>query len=532
MTVKTLKDEKFIYELIKKHSQKYAKIIKCISNDSKISIPDRIDGYKIVHISDSAFKGCENLQEIEFDNINYIGKSAFEECISLKSIKLPAKIRVVSERCFFNCTNLKTIESVSNIKVINKSAFEGCSKLKSINSIKMNNIKSIEENAFKDCYKLSVDMKLDSLSNIGDMAFENCKQSIIVGDSLKYDNGNRYESINSLTKTKWGLSGKYLLPFFIVAILCILVNILICLLGYTNQGVISKINCIFSSLFFGVLTFPFAKVYLQEKSKVWAALCCFFVALSSIFLICFIAVDQKKSDRFNNVNLSEIDSDSKYSLSFEPQNPQYNIYNITRTKTTYGHEGTDNNEDNYSIGVENDDDVLIDITYYDNSKDISDIKLEFSPNNNTLDLTVKNGVKQYYLKHKDRLIEPLKYTDNDGNRTYSFDVKKYNVFSIEQRIDDQDDSEELFAFALNTATQEISFFAGIITLILLFVSAASLFIALLFLLSYLSAVQSFLESYKTIIIIGLIIAYAVLSLSNGQSESDTLLTSIQAFLGV
>ena len=81
----------------------------CISWDKKkeindIVIPDTVD-QKIVY----------GIKDLSHSNI--------------QSIKLPDKLRVLSEKSFFECENLREIIIPSGVTEIHESAFERCKKL-------------------------------------------------------------------------------------------------------------------------------------------------------------------------------------------------------------------------------------------------------------------------------------------------------------------------------------------------------------------------------------------------------------------
>ncbi len=86
----------------------------------------------IKFIGNSAFENCSNLKEIKLDNVEKIGDNAFKGCISLTSITLN-NIKSIGYAAFKDCRGLKEIK-LNNAKVgIGKFAFENCSKLKCIN---------------------------------------------------------------------------------------------------------------------------------------------------------------------------------------------------------------------------------------------------------------------------------------------------------------------------------------------------------------------------------------------------------------
>ena len=97
-------------------------------------------------ISDSAFKGCTNLVEVQADSIGYIGDNAFSDCEKLAE---------------FNCGNIETI---------GYQAFQGCIEL---SKFSCNSVGTIGEQAFANCGKLA-EFNCGSIETIGEYAFDGC----------------------------------------------------------------------------------------------------------------------------------------------------------------------------------------------------------------------------------------------------------------------------------------------------------------------------------------------------------------------
>ncbi|MBR4455918.1 MAG: Ig-like domain-containing protein [Solobacterium sp.] len=179
-----------------------AAISKYNGDAADVTIPDTLQGKKIVSIGDYAFEGCTSLKSIVISgNIINIGTGAFKNCLNLESVVIPASVAVISngsgsgllhaaeaeaglqrgigDKAFEGCVLLKTagpIGSESNIQIqftdtlpdtyakgglfdhletitipeevrtIGTGAFSECSSLSEINIT--NSIQTIEENAF------------------------------------------------------------------------------------------------------------------------------------------------------------------------------------------------------------------------------------------------------------------------------------------------------------------------------------------------------------------------------------------------
>jgi hypothetical protein len=79
-----------------------------------------------------AFEGCKNLTDVQFGNkLETIGWNAFDECTSLKRLKLPSIITVKSG-AFRSCDALTSIEFSERLESIQPCAFYDCYRLQRI----------------------------------------------------------------------------------------------------------------------------------------------------------------------------------------------------------------------------------------------------------------------------------------------------------------------------------------------------------------------------------------------------------------
>ena len=150
-----------------------------------------------VNISASTFEGCANMQY--FFNYNYIesigdrafagcskltwianlllgtpsiGTYVFENCKSLKGMRVPENIKTLPRGMFKGCSSLSLVNLPQYLLSIDDYAFDGCSSLAEIKlPIYLN---SLGYRALADCSKLtSLDLP-SSLQNIGSYAFAGC----------------------------------------------------------------------------------------------------------------------------------------------------------------------------------------------------------------------------------------------------------------------------------------------------------------------------------------------------------------------
>lgn len=153
-------------------------------------------------------------ETVVFNGVNYrvtsIGKKAFDECKSLKSIIIPNSVMTIGEDAFRNCFSLKYIAFTDSIKTIGKSAFCRCESLKAI--IIPDSIKTISWGAFNQCKSLKAIAIPDSVTNIEDYAFEDCEslKYIVIPDSVVNIGYHAFHGCKSLyeihydgTKAQW-----------------------------------------------------------------------------------------------------------------------------------------------------------------------------------------------------------------------------------------------------------------------------------------------------------------------------------------
>ncbi|MCL2518417.1 MAG: leucine-rich repeat domain-containing protein [Oscillospiraceae bacterium] len=97
---------------------------------NKIVIPDEIYGYPVKYIRETACLNNVDLEEIIIsDIVESIGAEAFQGCINLRSVKLPANLERIEKGTFAGCVMLKDIILPETLNFIDDFAFEGCLRL-------------------------------------------------------------------------------------------------------------------------------------------------------------------------------------------------------------------------------------------------------------------------------------------------------------------------------------------------------------------------------------------------------------------
>ncbi|MCH5351372.1 MAG: leucine-rich repeat domain-containing protein [Clostridiales bacterium] len=89
---------------------------------SDVSIPEKIEGHRVVGISETAFSGSPYLHTLTIESSTLsVPNDAFKNCNNLKSVKLVG-VTNVGSNAFFGCKSLKSLE-MKGVKVIGEKAF-------------------------------------------------------------------------------------------------------------------------------------------------------------------------------------------------------------------------------------------------------------------------------------------------------------------------------------------------------------------------------------------------------------------------
>ena len=187
----------------------------------KVTLPSTL-----TRIEEDAFYSCDNLIEINLDNVKFIGTSAFSRCANLKGVNFTENLEIIGTYAFWgagleyvtipstaalsctadsfvefaqfsNCKNLKEVifeEGERTRLYIPQSAFSGCANLKkivlpenitelilgdyafanckSLAKFDFSNVVEIDDSVFLNCSKLTKAEFSDELKAIGCHAFE------------------------------------------------------------------------------------------------------------------------------------------------------------------------------------------------------------------------------------------------------------------------------------------------------------------------------------------------------------------------
>jgi len=211
------KDE-FVYSLSPKGS--HYQITGYKGSDSHITLPQIHDGIPVKSIGDSAFFGSDIRSINISEGITRIGKSTFQNCVSLTKVIFPDSLNTIGSSAFENCYALEYIDIPNNINQIGKYAFKN-SGLQSV-TISADTTNSlafaecpyletveftygaeyIETRAFYNCQAIKTISISSSVKIIEPYAFENCKNI----HYMNFENVSGWATAIDLTTNKQELS--------------------------------------------------------------------------------------------------------------------------------------------------------------------------------------------------------------------------------------------------------------------------------------------------------------------------------------
>ena len=148
-------------------------------------ILDKVDGYEIVEIGESAFCGFPKLKKVVVsDNVTNIANNAFRKCVSLESFTFGNNVVYIGDYAFYECASLKSIVIPESVKNIGMYAFEYCSSLMEVELV--SGLRKIEWYAFANCVKLKSITIPGSVKSWGMASFIGCTEleKVVIGDGV------------------------------------------------------------------------------------------------------------------------------------------------------------------------------------------------------------------------------------------------------------------------------------------------------------------------------------------------------------
>ena len=229
------------YKFVDKELSGDVEIVGCVENYREVTLNNEIEGHKVVGINKDAFtrnqnlltltinnldipagafQKCTNLQVVTINGATSIGKSAFEDCTSLSTVRIvegePGQYVQIGSKAFGDCKSLKTVEIAQNIQYGEAVDFFAGSK--NIESLKLRNIAFTvrdvssnyvtrvaslfgENNKTNSAVNL-VNLTIDNMDSIPDSfarGFKNLRSVYIGGGEIKSVGSYAFEGCTALS---------------------------------------------------------------------------------------------------------------------------------------------------------------------------------------------------------------------------------------------------------------------------------------------------------------------------------------------
>ena len=145
-----------------------------------IVIPSTIEEkgvlYKVTDIGKGAFANTKTLKTVKLPgDLKSIEPEAFGNCEGLTSISIPMSVTSIGDLAFYKCVNLASVhfDDVASYLYIGKGAFYGCSALNEIRLPKTYGLHVIQPMTFAECRQLTT-FTTPNRVDVDEKAFQNC----------------------------------------------------------------------------------------------------------------------------------------------------------------------------------------------------------------------------------------------------------------------------------------------------------------------------------------------------------------------
>ena len=177
----------------------------------------------VVKVERYSCVGRLQLKEVVLnEGLTVIGESAFQNCPSLQSIKLPSTLTEIGTSAFYVCPSLKDIVLNEGLREIGRYAFRGaplesiiipstidetgyyafgeCQNLRDV--VLKEGLKKISRNTFRECPSLQSITLPSTVNEIDQSAFIGCTnlREVVLSDGLKKIAGHSFQSCTSLQR--------------------------------------------------------------------------------------------------------------------------------------------------------------------------------------------------------------------------------------------------------------------------------------------------------------------------------------------
>ena len=180
-------------------------VIKSATNQLLFGCYSSVIPDDVVEICDYAFDHCMLLPNIDIPaSVRRIGENAFGNTYYINSITIPNTVTEIGEAAFYSSRGLVSATLPDNLTKIPDGLFMFCSKLRTVNIPA--GVDSIGDDAFYMCPKLKIDALPDGVRFIGEYAFSGCDSltSIVTPNSLQFIGEKAFYNCKNLTTVTLG----------------------------------------------------------------------------------------------------------------------------------------------------------------------------------------------------------------------------------------------------------------------------------------------------------------------------------------
>ena len=107
-------------------TERGARIIGCDEKfEGAMEIPSRLDGAAVVEIGKEAFLERHSLRSVAIpDSVEVVCECAFQKCSGLEELRLGEGIKTIEEDAFRDCSSLRRVVLPSTLKALARDAFD------------------------------------------------------------------------------------------------------------------------------------------------------------------------------------------------------------------------------------------------------------------------------------------------------------------------------------------------------------------------------------------------------------------------
>ncbi|MBE7079874.1 MAG: leucine-rich repeat domain-containing protein [Clostridiales bacterium] len=128
------------------------RVVGYTGTEPDLIIPAELEGYPVVSVSSSAFRGNSNIRSLKIEANVEIANNAFENCHNLATVEL-SNVTKVGDEAFYWCSSLRDV-TINNVPSIGKRAFMNCQSMRTLTITGDKQVLTMGNEAFAYCTSL------------------------------------------------------------------------------------------------------------------------------------------------------------------------------------------------------------------------------------------------------------------------------------------------------------------------------------------------------------------------------------------